>query len=136
MATTTSNEPLRALQRARYISLETYRKNGTGVKTPVWFAHMGEGDGESLVVVTNKDSYKVKRLRRNGDIRVAACNVNGKKILGDWFAGQGEIITEPDTANEALRLLKRKYTWHWRIFSLASRLCGRQRDWALLRLRL
>ena len=49
------------LSKAQYVNLETFRKNGTGVQTPVWVGR----DGNELVIFTNGDSYKVKRLRRN-----------------------------------------------------------------------
>ncbi len=46
------------LGKARYVNLETFRKNGTGVQTPVWVGR----DGNELAIFTNGDSYKVKRL--------------------------------------------------------------------------
>jgi len=49
------------LKKQQYISVETFRKNGVGVKTPVWFAQ----DGESLVVRTEGTSGKMKRIRNN-----------------------------------------------------------------------
>src|SRR6266498_422449 len=49
------------ISRSRYVSLTTYRKDGTAVATPVW--HVANG-GE-LVVVTEADTWKVKRIRSN-----------------------------------------------------------------------
>ncbi len=126
-----SSDVLHSLQKERYISLETYRRNGTGVKTPVWFALMDD----SLVVVTNGNSYKVKRLRRNTAIKVAACNVNGKKILGPFHEGTGEIVEDSAAESSALGALKKKYGLQWRIFAMGSRLAGRRKDWLVLRLR-
>ena len=45
----------------KYISLTTFRKNGTGVATPVWF---GEED-EKLYVMTLNKMGKMKRIRNN-----------------------------------------------------------------------
>jgi uncharacterized protein len=57
----------------KYISLETLRKNGEGVKTPVWFVlHDG-----ALYVYTEATSWKVKRIRHNLRIRVAPCTMRG-----------------------------------------------------------
>ena len=126
-----SSDVLRSLEKERYISLETYRRNGTGVKTPVWFAIMDH----SLVVVTNGNSYKVKRLRRNSAIQVAACNASGKKLLGPLHEGTGELVADPAVEKSALSLLKKKYRLQWRVFALASRLAGRRKDWLVLRLR-
>ena len=50
------------LGRERYVNLATFRRNGSEVRTPVWVAP----DGERLVVWTNVNSFKVKRLRRDG----------------------------------------------------------------------
>ncbi len=41
-----------------YLNLETFRKNGSGVKTPVWFVE----DGGLLFVRTDASSGKVDRL--------------------------------------------------------------------------
>ena len=42
----------------KYISLTTFRKNGIGVATAVWF---GEDDGK-LYVMTRSDMGKTKRI--------------------------------------------------------------------------
>ncbi len=63
-----------------YISLETFKKSGDGVKTPVWFARVGD----ALWVVTDGTSYKVKRLRRDPRVRLAQCDMRGAAILGAW----------------------------------------------------
>ncbi|HAE59309.1 MAG TPA: PPOX class F420-dependent oxidoreductase, partial [Anaerolineae bacterium] len=46
-------------QNQQYLSIETFRKNGQGVKTPVWFVQ----DGEVLYIWTQTDSGKAKRVR-------------------------------------------------------------------------
>ena len=58
----------------RYISLATFRKSGAPVYTPVWF---GEEDGH-LYVMTNSKSGKMKRLRNNPDVKMAACTIAAK----------------------------------------------------------
>ena len=61
------------LDRHRYVSLATFRRNGTEVATPVWFA---DADGQ-LYVFTAGDSGKVKRLRRSSRARIAPCDARG-----------------------------------------------------------
>src|SRR5690606_13387398 len=68
--------PSEALRPERYINLETFRKDGSGVKTPVWFVNVGD----KLGVFSNGKAYKVKRLARDPRVRVAACDVRGKLI--------------------------------------------------------
>ena len=55
------------LARERYVSLATFRRNGTEVKTPVWFAVI---DGK-LYVVSAGNAGKVKRLRHSPKALVA-----------------------------------------------------------------
>ena len=58
----------------KYMSLTTYRRDGTPVATAVWFV---EEDGR-LFVTTPADSYKAKRLRRSPAAMVAPCTASGK----------------------------------------------------------
>jgi predicted pyridoxine 5'-phosphate oxidase superfamily flavin-nucleotide-binding protein len=60
----------------KYISLTTFRKNGTAVATPVWF---GEDAGK-LYVMTLSAMGKTKRIRNNPQVRVAPCTIQGKVI--------------------------------------------------------
>ena len=57
----------------KYLSLTTYRRDGTPVSTPVWFV---EEEGR-LFVTTAADSHKAKRLRRNPAAMVAPCTARG-----------------------------------------------------------
>lgn len=86
-----------------YLNLETYRKNGQSMPTPVWFVE----DQGVIYVRTGAQSGKIKRIRNNPSVRVAPCDARGG-LLGDWTPGRAELIG-PDKANDVNRLLKRKY---------------------------
>ena len=87
----------------KYLSLTTYRKDGTPVSTPVWFV---EEDGR-LFVVTGADSYKARRLRRNPACMVAPCTARGKPT-GDAIPAEAEFLpAEEDARVDAL--MRRKY---------------------------
>ena len=95
----------------KYLNLETYRKNGAGVQTPVWFAadpsmNLDSADAK-LYVYTTGDSGKVKRIRNNGRVKVAPCNSRGG-LLGEWVEAQAEIVTG-DEAARGMSLLNKKY---------------------------
>jgi hypothetical protein len=45
----------------KYLSITSFRRDGTGKATPVWFV---QEDG-CLLVETDAGSYKVRRIRRN-----------------------------------------------------------------------
>jgi PPOX class probable F420-dependent enzyme len=87
----------------KYISLETFKKNGEGVKTPVWFVL----HNDALYAYTEADSWKVKRIRNQPRVRVAVCNVRGT-VKGQWLDATASII-EGDERLAADRLLDRKY---------------------------
>ena len=87
----------------KYISLETFKKNGQGVKTPVWFV-LHEN---AFYVYTEADSWKVKRIRNNPRVRVAVCNFRGD-IKGPWLDATASLV-EGDERLAADELLDRKY---------------------------
>jgi PPOX class probable F420-dependent enzyme len=87
----------------KYISLETFKKNGEGVKTPVWFVL----HDDALYAYTEADSWKVKRIRNNPRVRVAPCTVRGA-VKGPWVDGRASIV-EGEERRVADKLLDRKY---------------------------
>jgi PPOX class probable F420-dependent enzyme len=100
-----------AFARHKYLNLETFKKSGEGVKTPVWFAADPASDPASdaarLYAYTIGNSGKVKRIRNSGRVRIAPCDARGK-VLGDWVEGRAEIVTGEDAAYGD-RLLNKKY---------------------------
>ena len=77
----------------KYVSLTTFRKDGTPVATPVWF---GEED-DKLFVMTRSISGKYKRIRNNPQVRVAACTIRGV-VTGPEFAATARILPAEDHA--------------------------------------
>ncbi|MGZ4788854.1 MAG: PPOX class F420-dependent oxidoreductase [Terriglobales bacterium] len=87
----------------KYICLETFKKNGEGVKTPVWFVlHNG-----AFYVYTEADSWKVKRIRNNPRVRIAPCDMRGN-VKGDFIEGQASFV-EGEERMRADMLLDKKY---------------------------
>lgn len=99
----------------KYLNLETFRKNGQGVKTPVWFAADPAADLASrdarIYAYTMGEAGKVKRIRNNGRARVAPCDMRGN-VTGPWVEATAQIITGPE-AQHADVLLNQKY-WPWK----------------------
>jgi PPOX class probable F420-dependent enzyme len=97
-----------------YLNLETFKKSGEGVKTPVWFAADPTNDLVSsaarLYAYTTGNSGKVKRLRNNSRVRVAPCDVRGK-VLGDWVEARAEVITGAEAAYGDKLLNKKYFPW-------------------------
>jgi uncharacterized protein len=105
---------------APYISLGTYRKDGSIVATPVWVAPL---DGK-LVVFTLRETYKLKRVRANPSARVAKCDVKGK-VEGEWRDGTCRIVEDPATEKRAYAALRKKYGLMMRLGDVMSTLTGR-----------
>ena len=95
----------------KYLSLETFKKSGDGVKTPVWFAAEPSAKLDSsaakLYVYTIGGSGKVKRIRNNPRVRIAPCDVRGN-VQGDWVEARAEVVTG-DEAEHGTQLLNKKY---------------------------
>jgi PPOX class probable F420-dependent enzyme len=89
--------------RGKYLSLTSFRRDGSGVATPMWFV----ADDGQLVVETDADSYKVKRIRRDPHVRIAVCDARGRP-RGEAIDAQATVL--PDSERERIeRLLARKY---------------------------
>jgi PPOX class probable F420-dependent enzyme len=95
------------IQGQKYISLTTFRKNGAGVATPVWF---GEEDGK-LYVMTISKMGKVKRIRNNPQVQVAPCTIRGK-ITGGQFSATARLLP-PEEFARARKTVTRKYWLAW-----------------------
>jgi uncharacterized protein len=92
-----------AITGKKYISLKTFRKNGAGVATPVWF---GEEDGK-LYIMTRSDMGKTKRIRNNPQVRVAPCTIRGT-VTGPELDATARILP-PEEHARARQAINRKY---------------------------
>jgi hypothetical protein len=104
-----------------YINLETFRKSGVGVKTPVWFVQ----DGDIFYVRTVANSGKVKRIRNNGQVNIAPCKADGA-LLGEWVPALARELKDEETDHKVNRLLDKKYGLVKKMFGLVSALQGRK----------
>ena len=93
-----------ALARERYISLTTFKRDGGTASTPVWVV---SDDGRRLLVWTGANTWKVKRIRRDPRVRVAASDRRGK-VRGEPFDAIARLLG-PDAAALVQPLLREKY---------------------------
>jgi PPOX class probable F420-dependent enzyme len=98
----------------KYLRLITFRKSGTAVPTPVWFA---EAD-RKIYVMTRSDSGKYKRIRNNPEVRIAPCNIRGK-ITGPEFSARARVLPA-ENWGAARQAIRAKY-WITRITALWSK---------------
>jgi uncharacterized protein len=95
----------------KYLNLETFKRNGKGVRTPVWFAPDPakplDASQARLYVYTNRDMGKAKRIRNNGRVRIAPCDMRGK-LVGEWVDARAAFVIGEEAAR-GIQLLNKKY---------------------------
>lgn len=98
-----SIEKLAMFEEQKYLCLETYKKNGQGVQTPVWFVI---SDGV-IYVATAESSGKIKRLTNNKSVKIAPSNYKGGP-KGNWVDGQA-FFGNKSELNLTMSLRNKKY---------------------------
>jgi uncharacterized protein len=106
----------------RYLSVTSFKRDGTGVATPVWFV----SDGGQLFAFTDLHSAKVRRMRRNPCVLVASCRVDGK-LRGEQVPARVELLTGTAELERVRKLLLARYTISYRVVTLVYRLGRRFR---------
>ncbi|HXQ96502.1 MAG TPA: PPOX class F420-dependent oxidoreductase [Candidatus Acidoferrales bacterium] len=94
---------VQTLAKSRYISLTTFRRDGTPVATPVWVAQQGD----ELRVFTYRSSGKAKRLGHTSRVLLAPCDMRGR-VTGDVVEGTARLQDDAETA-VTLELIRRRY---------------------------
>ena len=100
----------------KYLNMETYRKTGKPVATPLWFAE----ENGTLYIYSLANAGKVKRIRNNPKVRIVPCDVRGKP-KGEWVEAKARILDERG-ATLGHNLLIKKYGW------MKNRRCFQQGD--------
>jgi len=78
---------------SKYKNIETYKKNGSGVRTPVWFIiHQG-----LIYFRTDKKSGKVKRLKNNPHVKIAPCDIRGN-VKNEWLDRKVHFANSEESA--------------------------------------
>ena len=113
---------LDALFPGRYLSVTSFKRDGTEVATPVWFV----SDGRRLFAFTDVHSAKIKRIRRNPHVLVASCRPDGK-LRRDRVAAHAEVLTGSADLECVRELLVARYKVSYRVVMLLYRLGRRIR---------
>lgn len=101
------------LNRTRYALLRSFRRDGTPVDTPIWFAV----DDDRAIVFRTKVGPKTKRLSAHPEVELIACDYRGRITDPAPRYGRASILTG-DQAEQANRALHRRYGWQWNIVPL------------------
>lgn len=125
----------REIASSPFVSLGTFRRNGVEVAVPVWIAR----DGDELVVTSERNTGKVKRLRNDARVTLRPCSRMGT-VEPDAIvvAARGRVAgpaTEDARADAALR---RKYGLQFRAIlgfeALVRRIQRKPGDRVILRI--
>ncbi|MFZ9731240.1 MAG: PPOX class F420-dependent oxidoreductase [Ilumatobacteraceae bacterium] len=120
----------------KYVSLVTFRRDGSPVATPVWFAAMGNEFG----VITETNVGKVKRIRNDQRVTVQVCDYSGDVVpAGDptvqpVLKATARLVTG-DEAVAVRKAISKKYgltyatfALYWNVSNLLAKLRGRSDD--------
>ena len=98
-----SADKLAELAKYKHINLQTYKKSGQPVDTPVWFMI----DNGIIYVITASVTGKAKRLRNNPAVRIMPSGFRGEP-KGEWMEGKARFA-EGAEAERAIQLRKKRY---------------------------
>ena len=115
-------EHMEELDEARYISLTTFKMDGSPVATPVWIT----GAEGSYAFTTGGNSWKARRMRRNPSVEVQVCGMRGR-VLPDAtrYVGTGQLDSSPAAVASAERALAAKYGWQFHATKFVERVMWR-----------
>ena len=89
--------------KGKYVSLITYKKDGSPIATQVWFTE----EDKKLYIVTLQGRYKFKRIKNNPNVQIAPASMRGKP-KGEYIDGTARILSEEES-KAILVLFKKKY---------------------------
>ena len=121
MATTIAPDGFSSLEGKPYLAITTFRRDGSEASTPVWF--VSDDLERHLFVATGAKTWKVRRIRRDPHVRVAACTSRGK-VNGARLDGVARLVEEEPLVR---RLQRDKYGWQLWLAETVSALMRRVR---------
>ena len=110
-------------RKEEFLSLETYRKNGETIKSPMWFAQ----ENDALYLWTMADTSKVKRIRNNPHVNIAPCKRMGE-VTGEWVTAHATIDDSPIMVAQVEAMLLKKIGLFFRIFRFIDAIRDRQKN--------
>ena len=106
------------VSKAKYVLLTTFTKDGRPKPTPIWIAR----DGDRALVITEKNAWKVKRIRNTPRVTLAVCDMKGR-VKGDPVEAVATVLDDSQT-DGVYRAITKRYGIVGRVFSIFSKLRG------------
>ncbi len=108
----TAKQSILELADEQYLLLTMFTKDGRPKPAPVWAARLDD----ALVVVTDSDTWKVRRLRNTARATVAPCDSRGR-TRGDARPAVGTVV-DGEGAARVLAAVRDKYGWQYGLVRL------------------
>ena len=106
------------VSKAQYVLLTTFTKDGRPKPTPIWIAR----DGDRALVITEKNSWKVKRIRNTPRVTLAVCDMRGN-VKGEPVEAVATVLDDSQT-EDVYRAITNRYGIIGRVFTVFSKLRG------------
>ena len=106
------------VSKAQYVLLTTFTKDGRPKPTPIWIAR----DGDRALVITEKNAWKVKRIRNTPRVTLAVCDMKGR-VKGDPVEAVATVLDDSET-DGVYRAITKRYGIVGRVFTVFSKLRG------------
>ena len=106
------------VSKAQYVLLTTFTKDGRPKPTPIWIAR----DGDRALVSTEKNAWKVKRIRNTPRVTLAVCDMKGR-VKGDPVEAVATVLDDSQT-DAVYRAITKRYGIVGRVFTVFSKLRG------------
>ena len=106
------------VSKAQYVLLTTFTKDGRPKPTPIWIAR----DGDRALVITEKNAWKVKRIRNTPRVTLAICDMRGN-VKSETIEAVATVLDESQT-EAVYQAINRRYGIIGRIFTFFSKLRG------------
>ena len=106
------------VSKAQYVLLTTFTKDGRPKPTPIWIAR----DGGRALVITEKNAWKVKRIRNTPRVTLAVCDMRGN-VKGEAIEAVASVMDDSQTES-VYQAINRRYGIVGRIFNFFSKLRG------------
>jgi PPOX class probable F420-dependent enzyme len=116
------DQALDRIGRGGHVSLTTFRRNGQAVPTPVG----GLVQDGTLYVLTPPETGKVKRIRNNSQVTIAACDMKGAVPAGVPAVRATARLLDPAETARVQELMRRRF-FMYRLVRLLDRALGRER---------
>jgi len=110
-----SSDKIAQLEDHKYINLETYKKDGQAVRTPVWFVV----DSNQIFVVTTENTGKVKRIKNNQSVKIMPCGMRGEP-KGEWMDASARFANESESEN-AIKLRRKRYGFKAKLIGIIKK---------------